>query len=132
MMKFIFCRQINVEVFYQLMLSLWVSLTRRPQNTQNKILYLCNISIKAWGMKLVFCLQINIKVFYRMIVSLWMYIARYTQSTHNNKFTISLEYVKQNVKDEVELLPAGKRRRFLQTNTIILGVCGQACPYYPK
>ena len=132
MMKFIFCRQLNVEVFCQLMLSLWVSLTRHAQNTQNKFLYLCNISIKAWGMKLVFCLQINIKVFYKMIVSLWMCIARYIQSTHNNKFTISLEYVKQNVKDEVDFLPADKRRRFLQTDTITLSVCGQACPYYPK
>ena len=30
------------------------------RSTQNKSAYLCNISIKVWGMKLIFCLQINI------------------------------------------------------------------------
>ena len=29
-------------------------------------------------------------------------------STQNNRFTISLQYVKENVKDEVDLLPANK------------------------
>ena len=42
------------------------------------------------------------------------------------------KYVKENVKDEVDFLPADKRWRFLQNDTIILGVYGQACPYYPK
>ena len=42
------------------------------------------------------------------------------------------EFVKEDVKDEVDFLPADKRRRFLQSDTIILGECGQACPYYPK
>ena len=30
------------------------------------------------------------------------------------------------MKDEVGFLPADKRQRFLQVDTIILGVCGQA------
>ena len=38
----------------------------------------------------------------------------------------------ENVKDEVDFLPADKRQRFLQIDTIILGVCGQACPSYTK
>ena len=75
---------------------------------------------KSMGDQLIFCLQINIKVSYQMIVSLWVYIARHAQSTQNNRFTISLEYVKENVKNEVE------------SDTIILDVCGQAYPYYPK
>ena len=33
------------------------------------------------------------------------------------------------MKDEVNLLPTGKRRSFLQIVIIILGVCGQACPF---
>ena len=68
------------------------------------------------------------KSFYKMIVSLWLCAVRHSQSTQNNRFTISLEYVKENMKD-VDFLPADKRWRFLQSDTIILGVCGQAYPY---
>ena len=40
------------------------------------------------------------------------------QSTQNNKFAISWQYLKKNVRDEV---PADKRQRlFFQTDTIIL------------
>ena len=59
MMKCIFGMQINIEVFYNLILSFWVCVTRHSQSTQNKFAYLCNISSKAWEMKLIFCLQIN-------------------------------------------------------------------------
>ena len=64
----------NYEVYFlhadkHWILSFWVSVTRHAQSTQNKFAYLCNISIKAWGMKLSFCLQINTKVFYQIVVS---------------------------------------------------------------
>ena len=78
-------------------------------------------------MKLVFCLHVNARIFYKLIISLWVYIAKHTQSIQNNKFLISLQYLKENVKDEVDFLPADKFLRFLQIDTIILGVCGQAC-----
>ena len=42
------------------------------------------------------------------IVSLWMCIARDAQSTQNNKFAISLQYLNENMKDEVDFLPADK------------------------
>ena len=45
---------------------------------------------------------------------------------------ISLQYLKKNVKDEVDFLLADKHQRFLQIDTIILGLCVQACPNYPK
>ena len=54
------------------------------------------------------------------------------QSTQTSKFTISLQYLKENVKDEVDFLPADKHQRFLQIDNIILGVCEQTCPNYPK
>ena len=51
----------------------------------------------------------------------------------------SLQYLKENVKDELDLLPADKRQRFLKRQTpilqiaiIILGVCGHACTNFPK
>ena len=52
-------------------------------------------------------------------------------NTENCKFTISLEHVKQNVKDEVDFLPTVKRQRFLQTDTIILSVW-PGMPKLPK
>ena len=54
------------------------------------------------------CLQRNTKVFYRLIVSLWVCVARHAQGTQNNKFAISLQYLKENVKDEVDSLPGDK------------------------
>ena len=83
MMKFIFGMQIKIEVFYKLMLSLWVCATRHSQSTQNKFTYLCNISRKSWGWSWFFCRQINTKV-------LWFCVARHAQSTQHNKFPISL------------------------------------------
>ena len=132
MMKFIFCTQINIKVFCKVILSFWMSVTRHFQSTQNKFGYLCNISIKAWRMKLNFGLQINTTVSYKMMVSLWICEARQAQSTKNNQFTICLQYLKEDMKDEVDFLPANKCWRFFQIDTIILGVWGQACPNYLK
>ena len=56
-----------------------------------------------------------------------MYLVRHAQSTQNNKFTMSLQYCKENVRDVVDFLPADKPQKFLQSDTVILGVCGQAC-----
>ena len=86
---------------------------------------------KNMGLKWFFCLQINTKVFYKVIV-FWMYETTLVQSTQNNKFGISLQYLKENGKNEVEFLLAGKHQRFLQIDTIVLGVSGQACPDYSK
>ena len=50
MMKFLFGMQINIEVFYNLILSFWVYVTRHVQSTQNKkFAYLCNMSRKAFS-----------------------------------------------------------------------------------
>ena len=86
----------------KLILSFWLCIIRHVQGTQNKFAYLCNISKKAWVMKLIFCLQINTKIFYKLIVLLRVCVARHAQSTQNNTFTISLQYLKENVKDEVD------------------------------
>ena len=58
-----------------------------------------------------------------MVVSLWVKVARQAQSTKNNQFTKSLQYLKENMKDEVDFLLADKCWRFFQIDTIILGVC---------
>ena len=50
----------------------------------------------------------NKYVFYKMIVLLLMYVARPAQSTQNKKFAISLQYLKENSRNEVHFLPAIK------------------------
>ena len=92
----------------------------------------CNTSRKKWMMKFIFWMQINIEVFYKMIVSLKVCVSRHAQKTENNKFTRSLQYLKEDVKGEVAFLSTDKCWRFLQSDTITLDVCGQACPNYPK
>ena len=105
MMKFVFDMQ-RIEIFYKLILSFQVCVARHAQSAQNKkFTYLCNISRKTGGMKLFFCLQINTKVFCKVIVWLWICVTRLTQS---NKFAISLQYLKENRKNEVDFLLAEK------------------------
>ena len=76
-------------------------------------------------MKWFFCLQINMKVFYKVILSFWVCATTVTQSTQNNKFAISWQYLKENRKNEVYFLLVDKLQRFLQIDTIFLGVCGR-------
>ena len=128
MMDFILGMQINIK----LILSFWECVTRYAQSTQNKFAYLATFPEKHEGGEVDFCLQINTKIFCKLIVSLWVCIARYAQNTQSNKFTISLQYLKENTKEEVDFLPADKLQKFLQSDIIILDVCGQACPNYPK
>ena len=85
-----------------MILSFWLCITRHAQSTQNKFTYFCSISKKAWAMKLIFYLQINTNIFYKLIVSLWMCMTRHAQSTQNNNFIISLQYLKENIKDGVD------------------------------
>ena len=73
-------------------------------------------------MKLLFCLHINTKVFCKLLVSFWVCVSRLTQSTQNNKFAKPWQYLKENGKNEVGFLFADKHQRFLQVDTIILGV----------
>ena len=123
----VFCKL--KEVFYKLVLSFWMCVASHAQVI---FAYLCNVFRKIWGTKLIFCLQINTNVFYKVLVSPWMFITRLAQSTQNNKFAISLQYLKENGKNEVDFLPADKHQRFLKIDTIILGVCSQACVNYSK
>ena len=46
----------------------------------------------------------EIDFFYKLIVLLGVCVSRHAKSTQNNKFTISLQYFKENVKDEVDFL----------------------------
>ena len=56
---------------------------------------------KSMGWEIDFLPADKNKIFCKLIISLWVSIARHAQSTQNNKFTTSLQYLKE-VKDEVE------------------------------
>ena len=49
-------------------------------------------------MKLTFCLQMNIEDFFKLILSFYVCGARHAQIAQNSKFTISLQYLKKEVK----------------------------------
>ena len=51
-------------------------------------------------------------------------MVKHSQSTQNNKFATSLQYLKENGKNEVGFSLADKNQRFLQIYAIILGQCG--------
>ena len=108
MMKFIFRMQINIEVF----LPFWVCITRHSESTQNNFACLVDISGKTWGMRLIFCLQINPDVLNNLIVPLWMGVDRHAQTTQSDKFTISLQHLKEHLKDVADFLSVDKRQKF--------------------
>ena len=49
----------------------------------------------------------------------WKCVARHAQSTQNNKFVISLQYLKENVKHKVDFLHADEHESLLQVNSMI-------------
>ena len=125
--------QINIEVFYKFMLSLWMCIIKYAQSTQNKkFAYLCNFPRQLWRTKFIFCLQIPLEVFYKLIISFWLCIVSHARSTLNDKFAISLQCLKENVKAEIYFFPANKDQRLLQIDTIVLSLCSQACPNYTE
>ena len=125
MMKFIFWHAEKQQNFLQVdIIILGMCCQTCPKYP--KYAYLCNISRKTWGIKLFFCLQINTKVFYSALVSFWVCVMILARSTQNNRFAVSLQYLKENGKNEVVFLLADKHQRLLQIDTIVLVVVRHA------
>ena len=57
--------------------------------------------------------------------------ARHTQIIQN-KFAISFQYLKKELRDEVDLLHANNPERFSQIDTMIFDSDRQAFPKFPK
>ena len=57
------------------------------------------------------------KFSYKLILSVLLGMASHAQSTQNDKYAISLQYLKKEVSDEVDLLHADKQRSFMQVDT---------------
>ena len=132
MINFTFGMQINVEVFYKLILSFWLCIIRYYQSTQNEFAYLCGISGKAWVMKLILLAadkrkslpQIENKIFGVHSHT----CPKYPKQQVYNTFAIS----QGKHKGWVWLLSVDDCQRFLQSDTIILDMCDQTYPNYPK
>ena len=71
---------------------------------------------KKWVIKLVFCMQINMKVSYKLILQYLMETVKHPQSSQDSKFPMSLQYLRKEVRDEVDFLHAGKHQNFLQVD----------------
>ena len=67
-------------------------------------------------MKFIFNLQINIKAFFKLILSFKVSVTRHVQVALNNKFLMSSQYLKKEVKDKVDILHANKHQSFLQVD----------------
>ena len=59
-------------------------------------------------------------------------MSRHAQITQNNKFALSLQYLKKELRDKVDFLHADKRENFLQIDTMIFNENGQVFPKFWK
>ena len=93
-----------------ILIGMILNIPKVPKLASLQCLY--NISKKKLEIKLIF-LQVDfnpfgIKVFYKVILSLLMGMIKYSQSTQSNKFAISLQYLKKEVRNGVYFLHADK------------------------
>ena len=59
-------------------------------------------------------------------------MARHAQIIQNNKFSISVQYLKKEVSDEVDFLYVDMYESFLEIDALIFEGDGQAFPNLPK
>ena len=60
---------------------------------------------------MIFCLQIN-RVSYKLVLMCLVGVTRHAESTQNNKFAISLQYFKKEVRDNMIFLHEDKQSQF--------------------
>ena len=113
MMKFIFGTEINMEVFYMLMLSFWVCVTRHAQSTQNNQFAISLQYLKKdVSDELDFLHADKHKGLLQIDTMTLMEICRHYQKSQNNEFSMHLQYFKKEFRDEVDFLH--KLQSFLQ------------------
>ena len=124
-MKLIFYIHINMKVCYKLIWFWWrwSSIPKVSKTVSLQCLY--NISKNKLEMKLIFCMQVNIKVSEKLISTLWvskfptglilsllMDIIKLPQITQSNKFAISLQHLRKEVRNGGHFWHAGKLQNF--------------------
>ena len=94
-----FCLQINIKVFYRMVISLVFVFLSGFSFTDT------DDSQESRGRdRTIFYSTLPLPLAHE----LWVYLARQAQSTKNNQFTTSLQYLKENMKEEVDFLAADK------------------------
>ena len=129
MKKFVFGMQIKSKVFYKMLLSSWVRVTRHAQSTQNKLVYLCIIYLQT-----IISFVLSRKVRHEVdflhadkhqsflqvdfntlgFPARWYYYYWWAEPSilKSSKFTISLQYLKKEVKNGVYFLHVDKHQNF--------------------
>ena len=103
-MKMLFCLQININVFYKFIVSLWVCKVRHTQSTQNNkfaISFQClleNVKDK------VDFLHAEVHEGFLLINTVLIGMVKHSKSSRNSRFAMSLQYLKKEVSDEVHFL----------------------------
>ena len=86
--------QINIEIFYKLILSFWACITRHAQSTQNK-----------HGDEVDFLPAEKHESSLQIDTMILMGMVKHSQSSQNSKFAMFLQYLKEEVKDEHDFFP---------------------------
>ena len=102
-MKLIFGIQINTGVFFELIQSFWVCVTKHAQNTQNnKFAISLQYLKKDVSDENDFLHADKHKGLLQIDTMILMEIVRHSQNSQNSKFSMSLQYLKKKVRDEVD------------------------------
>ena len=99
---------------------------------QIAVFFKVQIYFKRLKDKFNFCLQINIRVSYKLVLFHLVGMVRHAQSAHNNKFAISSQYFKKEVRDKYDFLHEDKCQSILQAGSIVFASHSQTCPKYPN
>ena len=101
--KSIFGIQINMEVFYKLILSLWVCVKNHAQSTQNnKFAIFLQYLKNDVSTEVDFLYVDKYKCLPQIDTMILIEIVRHSQISQNSKFLKSLQYLKKKVRDEVD------------------------------
>ena len=82
--------------------------------------------------QLVFCIQISVKVCYKVMLWFWWGLWSIPKVPLNSKTAMSLQYLKKEVRNEVDFSHADKHRRFLKVdfNTLASKFPTKWCYHY--
>ena len=116
-MKLIFCMQVSMKACYKLIVWEWSKIPKVPKIASLQCLY--SISKKKLKLKLIFCMQsfqvyfntLSIKVSYKVDIII---INGHDQvfSNYSNKFAISLQYFKKEIRNGDHFWHADKLQSF--------------------
>ena len=115
--------QINIKVFYKLILSFWVCAIRHAQITQNnKFPISLQYLKKELSDEVDFLHAGKHESLLQIDSMILMGMVKHSQSCQNSKFAMSLQYLKKEVKDEVDFSHADKHLSFLKVCFNTLGI----------